>query len=343
MEQVKLTEYSHGAGCGCKISPMLLDEILQSTRPDIAYPLLLVGNEHKDDAAAFDLGNGTSVLSTTDFFMPIVDDPFTFGRIAATNALSDIYAMGGRPLMAISIFGWPIDKLSADVGRQVIDGGRAVCEDAGIPLAGGHSIDSPEPIFGLAATGIVDNRNLMKNTTAEEGCLIFLTKALGIGILSTAQKQKKIQPGHIEPAIEAMTTLNKIGAELAPLDGVVAMTDVTGFGLLGHLSEICEGSNIGATVWFDKVPLLPNVEMYRQLGCIPGGARKNFMSYGHKISEMTQQQREILCDAQTSGGLLIIVRKNALDAFLEVTESAGLKLEAIGETSAKGQHLIEVL
>ena len=342
MEQVRLTEYSHGAGCGCKISPMLLDEILQSSRPKIDYPNLLVGNEHKDDAAAFDMGNGTSVLSTTDFFMPIVDDPFTFGRIAATNALSDIYAMGGRPLMAISIFGWPIDKLSAEVARAVIDGGRAVCEDAGIPLAGGHSIDSPEPIFGLAVTGTLNNKDLMRNTTAEEECEIFLTKPLGIGILSTAQKQKKIEEGHIEPAIEAMTTLNKAGAELAVLDGVVAMTDVTGFGLLGHLSEICEGSAISATVWFDKVPLLPNVEKYRELGCIPGGARKNFMSYGHKISEMTQQQREILCDAQTSGGLLVIVKKSALDVFHETAIASGLKLEAIGETSAKGEHLIEV-
>ena len=343
MEPIKLTEYSHGAGCGCKISPMLLDEILQSTRPLIAYPQLLVGNDSKDDAAAYDLGNGSSVLSTTDFFMPIVDDPFIFGKIAATNALSDIYAMGGHPLMAISIFGWPIDKLSAEVAREVIDGGRAVCEDAGIPLAGGHSIDSPEPIFGLAATGLVDNGNLMRNDTAEEDCLLFLTKPLGIGILSTAQKQKKIKAGHIEPAIEAMTTLNKIGAKLAPLKSVVAMTDVTGFGLLGHLGEICEGSDISATVWFDKVPLLPNVEMYRQLGCIPGGARNNFKSYGDTIGEMTEQQREILCDAQTSGGLLVIVRKSGLDEFLKVTEKAKLDLEPIGETGARGEHLIEVL
>jgi len=343
MEEVKLTEYSHGAGCGCKISPMLLDEILQSTRAKVEYPKLLVGNESKDDAAAYDLGNGSSVLSTTDFFMPIVDDPFTFGRIAATNALSDIYAMGGRPLMAISIFGWPIDKLSAEVAREVIEGGRAACEDAGIPLAGGHSIDSPEPIFGLAATGIVENKNLMRNTTAEDESLIFLTKPLGIGILTTAQKQKKIEPGHIEPAIDAMCRLNKIGSEVDLIDGVVSMTDVTGFGLLGHLSEICEGSNIGATLWFDKVPLLPNVEKYRALGCVPGGARKNFMSYGSKISEMTQAQREILCDAQTSGGLLVIVKKIALERFLQVTKSSGLELEPIGETRKQGKNLIEVI
>jgi len=344
MESVKLTEYSHGAGCGCKISPMLLEEILCTTQEVSDFPQLLVGNSNKDDAAAYDLGNGTSVLSTTDFFMPIVDDPFTFGKIAATNALSDIYAMGGKPLMAISIFGWPIDKLSADVGREVIDGGRAICEEAGIPLAGGHSIDSPEPIFGLAATGLVSNSDLMQNDSAEEGCYIFLTKPIGIGILSTAQKQKKIEEGHIDPAIEAMTTLNKIGADLAPLESVVAMTDVTGFGLLGHLSEICEASNIGAKVWFDKVPLLPNVERYRQEGCIAGGSRKNFASYGDKISDMTQQQRELLCDPQTSGGLLVIVKKEGLDTFRTVCENAGLSLEPIGETTAQnGDYLIEVL
>jgi selenide,water dikinase len=323
---------------------MLLEDILASARPRIEYPQLLVGNDSKDDAAAYDLGNGTSVLSTTDFFMPIVDDPFTFGRIAATNALSDIYAMGGRPLMAISIFGWPIDKLSAEVAREVIDGGRAVCEDAGIPLAGGHSIDSPEPIFGLAATGLVENRHLMRNDTARENGYLFLTKPLGIGILSTAQKQKKLlDESHIEPAIEAMTTLNKAGADFAKLPSVSAMTDVTGFGLLGHLTEICEGSGIGATVWFDKVPLLPNVETYRQMGCIPGGARKNFKSYGHKIGEMDERQREILCDAQTSGGLLVVVDRDGVEEFLKTAEKYGLSLEPIGETHARGEKLVEVV
>lgn len=343
MEKVKLTEYSHGAGCGCKISPMLLDEILKTNLSSTFYPQLLVGNEHKDDAAAYDLGNGTSVLSTTDFFMPIVDDPFTFGRIAATNALSDIYAMGGKPLMAISIFGWPIDKLSSDVAQQVIEGGRAACEDAGIPLAGGHSIDSPEPIFGLAVTGIVDNGNLMKNSMAQEDCLIFLTKPIGIGILTTAQKQKKIEEGDIDVAIEAMTTLNKMGAAFATLESVVTMTDITGFGLLGHLSEVCEASDISANVWFEKVPLLQNVEKYRELGCIPGGSRKNFMSYGHKISQMSERQREILCDAQTSGGLLVFVKKDALDEFYESAHTAGMNLEPIGETVGRGKHLVEVL
>jgi selenide,water dikinase len=251
--------------------------------------------------------------------------------------------MGGKPLMAISIFGWPIDKLSAEVARAVIDGGRAVCEDAGIPLAGGHSIDSPEPIFGLAATGRVENRYLMQNNTALPECDIFLTKPLGIGILSTAQKQKKIAPGDIDPAIEAMTTLNKAGYRFAQLEGVVAMTDVTGFGLLGHLSEICEGSGICATVRFADVPLLPNTEKYRQMGCIPGGARKNFKSYGDKISPMTEQQREILCDAQTSGGLLVIVQKKEVPAFLEIASEEGLSLKAIGETHKSSEHLIEVV
>ncbi len=343
METIRLTEYSHGAGCGCKISPMLLERILENGEAARSYAGLLVGNHTRDDAAAFDLGDGTSVLSTTDFFMPIVDDPFTFGKIAATNAISDIYAMGGEPLMAISIFGWPVDRLPAEVGREVIEGGRAVCDTAGIPLAGGHSIDSPEPIFGLAVTGRVDNRHLMRNDTAEPGCDIYLTKPLGIGILSTAQKQKRIAPGEIDPAVEAMTTLNRIGTDLARLDAVVAMTDVTGFGLLGHLVEICEGSGIGATVRFEKVPLLPNVQKYRQMGCIPGGARKNFASYGHKIGPMTQMQREILCDAQTSGGLLVIVRPEGTGAFADIAARHGLSLEPIGRTHEAGEPLIEVV
>jgi len=342
METVKLTQYSHGAGCGCKISPALLESILQTSRESLPHPNLLVGNDSKDDAAAYDLGNGTSVLSTTDFFMPIVDDPFTFGRIAATNALSDIYAMGGKPLMAISIFGWPIKKLSEEVARQVIDGGRAACDDAGIPLAGGHSIDSPEPIFGLAVTGLVDNKHLKQNNTAEPDCEIFLTKPLGIGILSTAQKMGVVEPGHLEASIEAMCTLNTLGAEIAKLDGVVALTDVTGFGLLGHLGEICDGSGISATIQYSCVPKLPNVENYLAQGCIPGGNVNNFKSYGHTLGEMTDEQRGILCDPQTSGGLLSIVRKSAVADFLELTAGARLELEPIGKTRPRGEKSIEI-
>lgn len=343
MENIKLTEYSHGAGCGCKISPAILDSILKTTGDTIVYPNLLVGNSSKDDAAAYDLGNGTSVLSTTDFFMPIVDDPFTFGRIAATNAISDIYAMGGKPLMAIAILGWPVNVISPDVAREVIAGGRSVCDAAGIPLAGGHSIDSPEPIFGLAVTGIVENSRLKQNNKAIPGCEIFLTKPLGIGILTTAQKRKKIELNHIEPAVEAMCTLNKIGAEISALDGVVALTDVTGFGLLGHLGEICEGSGISAEINFSEIPLLPNTKKYLALDCYPGGTINNFKSYGHTISEMTEEQKLILCDPQTSGGLLAIVKKDSVQDFLRITSEAGLSLKPIGKTCGAQEKLVKVL
>lgn len=343
MKDIKLTQYSHGAGCGCKISPKVLDSILKTKRKTQVFPDLLVGNSSKDDAAAFDLGNGTSVLSTTDFFMPIVDDPFTFGRIAATNAISDIYAMGGKPLMAISIFGWPIEKLSEDVAREVIDGGRFVCEEAGIPLAGGHSIDSPEPIFGLAVTGIVENKNLKRNDTATVGCSLFLTKALGIGILTTAQKQEKIADGDIDIAVNAMCESNKIGYDIAKLSGVKAVTDVTGFGLLGHLSEICEGSCISAVIEYEKIPTLKNVKKYLEMGCVPGGTNRNFDSYGHKIGSMTEEQRDILCDAQTSGGLLCVVEQGSVEEFLEITKKAGFNLEAIGKTVQSTKNLVEVI
>ena len=344
MDIIKLTEYSHGAGCGCKISPEVLDTILKTTEDaSRVYPNLLVGNSSKDDAAVYDLGNGTSVLSTTDFFMPIVDDPFTFGQIAATNAISDIYAMGGKPLMAVAILGWPIDKLRPEVAREVIKGGRAICKDAGIPLAGGHSIDTPEPIFGLAVTGIVENSRLKHNNRAEEDCEIFLTKPLGIGILATAQKRKLIEPGHIEIAIKAMTTLNKIGDKISQLQSVVALTDVTGFGLLGHLGEICEGSKISAVINFNKVPILPNTKKYLKLGCIAGGTLNNFKSYGHTIEKMTKEQEHILCDAQTSGGLLAIVKKEGVEEFLKITKEEGLSLKSIGYTCKSTNKLIRII
>ncbi len=331
-KEVKLTEYSHGAGCGCKIAPKVLESILESSREQIKDPRLLVGNSSKDDSAAYDLGNGTSVLSTTDFFMPIVNDPFTFGRIAATNAISDIYAMGGRPLMAISIFGWPIDLLSEEVAREVIDGGRSACEEAGINLAGGHSIDSPEPIFGLSVTGIVENEYLKQNDKAEKDCEIFLTKPLGIGILSTAQKKNKIENNDIDIAVETMCKLNKIGMEIAKLDGVVALTDVTGFGFLGHLLEICESSNISAEIDYSRVPVLPNTRKYMEMGCIPGGTKNNFKNYGDKIDEMTKEQQILLCDAQTSGGLLAVVKRKEVDKFKEIVNNAGYELESLGKT-----------
>ncbi len=344
MNGIRLTEYSHGSGCGCKIAPKLLDEILQGSVNMLPDPCLLVGNQTRDDAAVYDLGDGRSVVSTTDFFMPIVDDPFEFGRIAATNAISDIYAMGGRPLMAIAIFGWPIDKLSAEVGQQVVDGGRQTCKDAGIPLAGGHSIDSPEPIFGLAVTGLVDNDKLKRNDQAAPGCRLYLTKPIGIGILTTAQKQKKLAPEHGRIAPDTMCRLNSIGADLAALPGVTAMTDVTGFGLAGHLLEICRGSNLAARVEFDQVPLLPHVEDYLAMGCSPGGARRNFESYGEHIAPMDERQRQILCDPQTSGGLLVAVTPQGEAEFLELTRKAGLELSPLGSLHERtGSHFIEVV
>ena len=328
---IKLTEYSHGQGCGCKISPKVLDTILESSLSEIDDPNLLVGNHSRDDAAVYDLGNGEAVISTTDFFMPIVDDPFTFGRIAATNAISDIYAMGGAPLMAIAIFGWPLDKLPPEVGQQVIEGGRSVCAEAGMSLAGGHSIDAPEPIFGLAVTGRVAIKHLKENSKAQVGDKIYLTKPLGIGILTTAQKQKKITKEDETRAIDTMCQLNDIGSKLATIEGINAITDVTGFGLGGHLSEVCLGSGVGAIINYNKVPTLPNIKDYLANGCSPGGAQRNFDSYGHNLSKMEAEVQSIICDPQTSGGLLIMVSSAAQNEFDQMMQDAGFELEAIGE------------
>jgi len=331
LPQIRLTEYSHGAGCGCKIAPGLLDEILRSQSPMASYPGLLVGNASRDDAAVFDLGNGSAVVSTTDFFMPIVDDPFEFGQIAATNAISDIYAMGGTPLLAIAIFGWPIAKLGPEVAGQVIEGGRHACQQAGIPLAGGHSIDAPEPIFGLAVTGLVEHAYLKRNDQAQAGCRLYLSKPLGIGILTTAQKKKLLRPEHQRLAPETMCRLNRAGAAFGKLPQVTAMTDVTGFGLLGHLLEMCEGSGLNAVLDYTAVPRLPGIETYLAQGCSPGGAQRNFDSYGHKLGAMGEVQRQILCDPQTSGGLLVAVSPEGEAEFLAVAQAHDLQLEAIGE------------
>ena len=306
------------------------------------HPDLLVGINTRDDAGIFKLNEDMALIQTLDFFTPMVDDPFIFGQIAATNAINDIYAMGGNPLMAISILGWPVNVISEEIARQVVDGGRSVCDAAGIPLAGGHSIDSPEPFFGLAVTGLVDNKHLKQNNKAVPGCEIFITKPLGIGILTTAQKRKKIEHGHIESAIDAMCTLNKVGTEISALEGVVALTDVTGFGLLGHLGEVCEGSGISAEVYFDRIPLLPNTKKYLEMGCTPGGTNNNFRSYGHTVSEMTEEQKYILCDPQTSGGLLAVVKKESVPEFLNITAAHGLSLESIGKTTGQTEKLVKV-
>jgi selenide,water dikinase len=330
---VKLTEYSHGAGCGCKISPAVLKSILQ-TNIQFHDPQLLVGNETSDDAAVYDLGNGTSIISTTDFFMPIVDDPFTFGQIAATNAISDIYAMGGAPIMAIAILGWPVDKLDASVAQQVIEGGRAKCKEAGISLAGGHSIDSPEPIFGLAVTGTVATHKVLRNCTATAGCQLFLTKPLGVGIMTTAQKKKMLLPEDVGLAETSMCQLNQIGQTLSDIEGVKAMTDVTGFGLFGHLLEICYGSNLSARINMSKVPLLGAAEKYRKQGAIPGGTLRNFESYGDDLDALTEKQLQYGCDPQTSGGLLVAVDSVNASEFISKMATLGLIIESFGELIA---------
>jgi selenide, water dikinase len=345
-ENVKLTQYSHGAGCGCKISPKVLDSILKHQNEKGFYKNLIVGNEERDDAAVMDLGDGTAIISTTDFFMPIVDDAETFGRIASVNAISDVYAMGGTPIMAIAILGWPIDKLSPEVANQVIEGSRKACAEAGIPLAGGHSIDSPEPIFGLAVTGRVSLENIKKNGGASEGSLMFLTKPIGVGILSTAQKKDKLLPEHVHIAPESMMKLNKIGEIIGKMPFVEAMTDVTGFGLMGHLSEMVEASEgVTAVVQFDRVPLLDKkaLDFYLSEKCIPGGTIRNFDSYGHKISTLTDYQKHILCDPQTSGGLLVAVKRENSDEFKKILRDHGLEIEAIGYFIEKGETEIVVI
>jgi len=330
-ESIKMTSYSHGAGCGCKISPKVLTTILKSSSIQIEDPCLLVGNDTRDDAAVYDMGNGTAIISTTDFFLPIVDDPFTFGRIAATNAISDVYAMGGKPLMAIAILGWPIDKIAPEVAAQVMEGGRKACSDANIILAGGHSIDNPEPIFGLAVTGSVVISNLKRNDTAQPGSILYLTKPLGIGILATAQKKGILEEDHKDIAANSMVILNDVGSELSEIEAVTALTDVTGFGLLGHLLEVCEGSNVSANINYNKVPIFKEIHSYLDKKCIPGGTLRNWDSYGHKLKIEDETQRHILFDPQTSGGLLIAVKKEAAQKVESILRSKGLYSEPIGE------------
>jgi selenide, water dikinase len=343
MEQVKLTQYSHGAGCGCKISPAVLDTILHSELQKPSFPSLLVGNESRDDAAVFDLGNGTCIVSTTDFFMPIVDDPFTFGAIASVNAISDVYAMGGDPLMAIAILGWPINKIPAEVAKGVLEGSRDVCDRAGIPLAGGHSIDCPEPVFGLAVTGKVKKENLKRNDSAKAGSLLYLTKPLGVGIITTALKKGIVQEPHLKLAIENMLVLNKLGASFGKLPFVTALTDVTGFGLLGHLSEVCEGSGLSAEIEFDKVPQFDFLKEYVQQNSLPGGTTRNWDSYGSKISGVSDFQKAILADPQTSGGLLVAVEGSQAATFEKILSEHGNAAKPFGRLVKKGSSRITVV
>jgi len=339
---IRLTQYSHGAGCGCKISPQVLDVILAGSGAQNLDPKLWVGNASRDDAAVYALDEERGVVSTTDFFMPIVDDPFDFGRIAATNAISDIYAMGADPLMAIAILGWPVNVLPPEVAREVVRGGRAICDEAGIPLAGGHSIDAPEPIFGLAVTGVVDKRHMKRNDTGTLGSRLYLTKPLGIGVLTTAEKKALLRPEDVGVARDWMCTLNKPGRQFGRLNGVSAMTDVTGFGLLGHLVEMAEGSGLTAVLHDNAVPRLPGIDAYIAQGCVPGGTQRNFDSYGHKVAPITLAQQQLLCDPQTSGGLLVAVTPEGDAEFLRVAAEAGLTLAPIGELVARSAHAVEV-
>lgn len=343
MEKIKLTQYSHGAGCGCKISPKVLTTILETHINPFKDKNLLVGNDSRDDAAVYDMGNGTAIISTTDFFMPIVDDPFIFGKIAATNAISDIYAMGGKPIMAIAILGWPVNKIPEDIAQQVVEGGRQACKDAGIILAGGHSIDSPEPIFGLAVTGTVDIKNLKRNDTATPGCALYLTKPLGVGILTTAQKKGILSPEHLSWAQDSMSTLNFIGSELALINGISALTDVTGFGLLGHLTEMCEGSNLSAVIEYEKVPKFEKLDYYLDHKCIPGGTIRNWESYGEKISMDNSEHKSVLCDPQTSGGLLIAVEKDAQAEVEALLKKYNMPSVPLGYLTERNEKLIKIL
>jgi selenide,water dikinase len=342
---IRLTQFSHGAGCGCKISPATLKTILKNNFAIPDNHRLLVGNSSSDDAAAFDLGNGQALISTTDFFTPIVDDAFDFGKIASANAISDVYAMGAKPILAIAILGWPIDKLAPELAQKVIEGSRAICAEAGIPLAGGHSIDTAEPIFGLAVSGLVSINHLKKNNTAKQHNLLFLTKPLGVGILTTAEKKGVLRPEHTQVAARQMMQLNKVGEALGKLSSVTAITDVTGFGLLGHLIEMAEGSGLSAVINFKSVPLIiDDLNYYIDQKCVPGGTNRNWTSYGDKIGELEEYQRAILADPQTSGGLLIAVEPSAVSEVQEILRAHDLELfsQPIGELTASSFPIITV-
>lgn len=346
---IRLTQFSHGAGCGCKIAPAVLDTILKSDQPIALFPQLLVGNASKDDAAAYDLGNDQVLISTTDFFMPIVDDAFAFGKIAGANAISDVYAMGGQPILAIAILGWPIDKLPAELAQQVIEGARAICAEAGIPLAGGHSIDSPEPIFGLSVNGLVHKKHLKQNNTAQEGDWLLLTKPLGVGILSTAQKKELLSDDDQQVLLQQLMQLNKVGTALGKINGVHAMTDVTGFGLLGHLLEVAEGSGLSAELYYSKVPVIDAAKTYLAQRIVPDATYRNWNSYSSKTGFGTgvnvMEAFNILPDPQTNGGLLIAVAPDALEQVQNTLRENGLDgfIDPIGKMIGKTEKTITVV
>ena len=332
MSDVRLTGLTSGGGCGCKIAPAALAEILAKVPRPFLDPALLVGIETSDDAAVYRLNDEQAVVATTDFFMPIVDDPYDFGRIAAANALSDIYAMGARPIFALAIVGMPLDKLPVNVIQDILAGGVSVCEAAGIPIAGGHSIDSVEPIYGLVALGVIHPQRVIRNSTARAGDAIVLGKALGVGILSAALKKGALPEEGYRQMLASTTQLNTVGHRLPEMAGIHAMTDVTGFGLLGHLAEICRGSRLGARVAFESLPVLPAALSLAQQGYNTGAAARNWASYGHDVrlpDDLAPWQQALLCDPQTSGGLLVACAPQAVDAVLSLFRDEGFAGAAV--------------
>ncbi|HEV8018085.1 MAG TPA: selenide, water dikinase SelD [Steroidobacteraceae bacterium] len=328
----RLTSLSHGGGCGCKISPGVLADLLRGAPAAAPFASLLVGRETADDAAVYQLNDNQAVVVTADFFMPIVDEPFDFGRIAAANALADVYAMGGRPLLALALLAMPVNVLPLEVIREILRGGEAICAEAGIPVAGGHSIDSVEPIYGLAAVGIVDPRHLKRNCDARAGDTLILGKPLGVGIYSAALKKDRLAAADYEAMIDTTTRLNRAGPELAELAGVHAMTDVTGFGLLGHLLEMCRGSRRGARISMARLPLLQNALAMARAGLVTGASARNWASYGdevHLAPQLEAAQQALLCDPQTSGGLLVACAPEAVPAALEIFRRHGFAHAAV--------------
>jgi len=341
----RLTSLSHGGGCGCKIAPGVLANLLAQSPSAAAFSELLVGTETSDDAAVYRLNDDQAVIATTDFFMPIVDDPFDFGRIAATNALSDVYAMGGTPIFALAILGMPIKVLPPEVIREILRGGERVCADANIPIAGGHSIDSVEPIYGLAAIGVVNPKNVKRNSTAQAGDVLVLGKPLGVGILSAALKKGQLADTGYQDMIATTTLLNRAGTDLAQLPGVHAMTDVTGFGLLGHTLEMCRGSKLSAQLSLTNIPLLDDVSPLAEAGVVTGASDRNWASYGDHVRfapNLPAATRPLLCDPQTSGGLLVSCSPDSVGTVLEVFKRHGnARATRIGEM-ATGEPSVHI-
>jgi selenide,water dikinase len=339
----RLTSLSHGGGCGCKIAPGVLADLLKRASPARQFPQLLVGMETSDDAAVYRLNDDQAVIATTDFFMPIVDDPFDFGRIAAANALSDVYAMGGTPLMALALVAMPIKVLSPETIREILRGGEAICAEAGIPIAGGHSIDSVEPIYGLAAIGVVAPRHIKRNAGARAGDALVLGKPLGVGILSAALKSGRLDDAGYRAMIDTTVQLNRAGPELAKLAGVHAMTDVTGFGLLGHLLEMCRASNVGARLRMDDVPLLHDVLAMAAAGTVTGASARNWASYGADVRlapALEGAAQAVLCDPQTSGGLLVACAADAAAEVIGTFRRHGFAHTSVIGDMSEGEPLV---